>query len=131
MKEVINNIEYNVKVGSLADLPSDIQINQNISKYKEYRTQPYNDLLIIATRKPTDKDIPAVLGRDGVKVQPVYYGEWEVKLYTNTDKKMRAKSTTTTVATRTQMMKVRKGCGVEEMSIEELEEYLKNLKGGK
>ena len=131
MKEVINNVEYDVKVGSLADLPSDIQINQNISKYKEYRTQPYNDLLIIATRKPTDKDIPVVLGRDGVKVQPVYYGEWEVKLYTNTDKKIRGKSTTTTVATRTQMMKVRKGCGVEEMSIEELEEYLKNLKGGK
>lgn len=131
MKEVINNVEYDVKVGSLADLPSDIQINQNISKYKEYRTQPYNDLLIIATRKPTDKDIPAVLWRDGVKVQPVYYGEWEVKLYTNTDKKRRSKSTMTTVATRTQMMKVRKGCGVEEMSIEELEEYLKNLKGGK
>ena len=128
MKEVINNIEYDVKVGSLADLPSDIQINQNISKYKEYRTQPYNDLLIIATRKPTDKDIPAVLGRDGVKVQPVYYGEWEVKLYTHTDKKIRGKSTTTTVATRTQMMKVRKGA-LE--GIEELEEYLKNLKGGK
>ena len=129
MKEVINNIEYDVKAGSLADLPSDIQINQNISKYKEYRTQPYNDLLIIATRKPTNKDIPAVLGCDGVKVQPAYYGEWEVKLYTNTDKKIRGKSTTTTVATRTQVMKVRKGSGIEEMSIEELEEYLKKLKG--
>lgn len=131
MKEVIKNIEYNVKAGSLADLPADIQTNQNISKYKKYRAQPYNDLLIIATRIPTDKDIPVVLGRDGVKVQPVYYGEWEVKLYTNTDKKIRAKSTTATVTTRTQVMKVRKGSGIDTMSIEELEAYLKKLKGGK
>lgn len=131
MKEIINNIEYDVKVGSLADLPVNIQTNQNISKYKMYRTQPYNDLLIMAERIPTDKDTPVVLGRDEVKVQPVYYGEWQVKLYTNTDKKIRKSATTTTVSTRTQVMKVRKGSGIEEMTIEELEAYLKKLKGGK
>lgn len=56
-------------------IPQEVLENQNLKSYMLYNSEGL--ILCKYVRKPTSLDSKAIVGKNGVEVFPVFFGEWE------------------------------------------------------